>query len=160
MPVFKKRGIPVYNLQLHRSREDALNVRRGNIGFQFCKSCLFAFNAAFDPSLMDYRVEYESSRGHSIKFQDYLEEVYQRLNDSFKIAGKTVVEIGCGDGKFLEGLREKFEFHGYGFDPNVAAEGKLRIFTDLEFVRGITTRKVSRTRLIFSCFDISLNTSA
>lgn len=129
LTVFKASGIPIYNLQMHRTRASALGVKRGDIHSLFCTRCLFAFNGAFDSKLMDYQVDYESNRGHSQMFVDYLNDLCRRMNRILKLDRKTVVEVGCGDGQFLKLLSRECECKGFGFDPSFRAagdEGDLR----------------------------------
>ena len=134
IPIFKKRGLPKYVLEIHTSRENALNAKRGDVDFYFCLGCQFAFNNAFDPSLMDYLVDYESSRTHSEYFNEYLYSVCRDINDVFPVTDKTVVEIGCGDGHLLIKLRELFEFEGWGFEPSLSRTQTKLMHKDLKFV--------------------------
>ncbi len=131
-PLFRREDIPHYNLELIFDRDKALNVRRGIVDFYYCPDCAFAFNAAFDQGLADYQVSYESSRGHSAKFLEYMQHVVQDFQDIFGIEGKTVLEIGCGDGQFLEKMRSQYNFNGYGFDPSAKTDST----TDLKLIKG------------------------
>lgn len=133
-PIFCKSGMPCYVLERHYTRESALAARTGNVDFRFCGNCGFVFNAAFSPALMDYVVDYESSRTHSPYFEHYLEKVCKELSNVCSVAGKTVAEIGCGDGHFLMKLRELVEFEGWGFEPSLNRVNNKPAYKDLTFV--------------------------
>lgn len=136
--IFSKKSLPKYNLVRYYDRESALKTLKREVAFYFCKDCLFAFNAAFNASEMDYAVDYESSRASSEYFNKYLNQVFQRLEKTFSITGKTIVEVGCGDGQFLKKLREKYEFNGYGYDSNLNTDlvNQSANKQDLHFVQG------------------------
>ena len=127
--------MPRYDGEKHHTRKSALEAKRGDLDFRFCRDCLFSFNGAWDQSLMDYQVEYEASRSTSGYFNEYLVGVADDVNKIFDVSGKTVVEIGCGDGQFLKTLREKNKFAGYGFDPSLTAPSVDKK-ADLKFIRG------------------------
>ena len=135
--VFLNRVLPVYNLKTHRTREEALNAKKGRVESCFCHNCHFIFNKSFDSNLMDYSVNYEASRSHSTYFQNYLRSVCFELNDLYEIYDKNVVEVGAGDGEFLKMLRHHFEFTGYGFDASWKITGVPENYEDIQWVAGI-----------------------
>ena len=118
-PILKKKAMPLYNLELHRSRADALAAARGDLDYYQCSGCTFVFNAAFNPSLMNYKVAYNNDRALSQIYRAYMDTVCERINNMFDITGKTIVEVGCGSGEFLKQLHQKYSFRGY--DPNLSA---------------------------------------
>jgi hypothetical protein len=134
--VFKKSGQPRYSLERHFSRESALNAKRENVDFYFCLGCQFLFNKIFNHSLMNYLVDFECSRKFSDYFNNYLLSVCQDINEVFSVEGKTVVEIGCGDGHFLMKLRDLFKFEGWGFEPSLIQSKKELSYKDLKFIGG------------------------
>ncbi len=134
--VFRKSSMPKYNLSRHLDRKSALQAPRGDLDFRFCQQCYFTFNAAFDQASMDYAVDYEASRASSQVFTSYLNSVCDDVQRTFDMAGKRVVEIGCGDGQFLLGLRRKRSFSGYGFDQSAWTESIPHPFEDIRFVQG------------------------
>jgi len=136
LPLFKSLAIPKYLLECHRSRTVALHAQRGELDFQFCLTCQFAFNAAFDAAGMDYAVDYEASRSSSAHFTNYLKQVAQDVVRICEMQDKQVVEVGCGDGQFLTMLRSLVPFTGYGVDPSTAADRIHPACADLQFIRG------------------------
>ena len=141
MRIFSKESSPKYNLERHFDRDSALGVQKGRIEFYLCQKCLFVFNAAFDEMGMDYAVDYENSRSNSKYFQEYLIQTCKTLDEVFSVRNKTVVEIGCGDGQFLNELRRRYNFDGYGYDPSLNTNMINRSIgnkyaQDLHFVQG------------------------
>ena len=131
--VFSRAFVPLYNLKRHLSRACALNAHTGNVEFRYCPACQFLFNAAFDADLMSYQVDYDSSRASSRYFNQYLAGVATEVNRAFAVEGKTVVEVGSGDGQFLRMLHEKFGAEAIGFEPNV---GPTANYGSVPIVRG------------------------
>jgi hypothetical protein len=67
---------------------------------------------------MDYTLDYENSLHFSPRFQKYAEELAGRLVERYGLYGKDIVEIGCGDGDFLQLLCMLGKNRGFGFDPS------------------------------------------
>lgn len=72
------------------------------------------FNDAFDADKLSYDSDYQNEQAHSGQFQRHLNDVEAIVARHFK--GRSLIEVGCGKGYFLELLRER----GYavtGIDP-------------------------------------------
>jgi hypothetical protein len=113
---------PVFCNQLFRSRDAALAAPRGIIELKFCPRCGHVFNAAFDPSLMQYSPEYENTLHCSGQFRAYASTLVDGLVRRYPIERGTIVEVGCGDGQFLTELSERAQATGIGFDPSYQGE--------------------------------------
>ncbi|WP_205745589.1 class I SAM-dependent methyltransferase [Egibacter rhizosphaerae] len=75
-------------------------------------------NAAFDPGLLDYGTQrYDNALHASAAFRAFEQDTIERLVRNHDLAGRTVVEIGCGEGRFLGLLAEAAGAHGIGYDP-------------------------------------------
>jgi hypothetical protein len=109
--------VPVYCNLLHERREAALSAPRGDMDLRFCGRCGHLFNAAFDPERVDYTGEYENSLHYSGRFQAYAESLARHLIQRHDLRGKTIIEIACGQGDFLELLCTLGGNKGIGFDP-------------------------------------------
>src|SRR5215813_2478046 len=97
-------NVPVH-CNLHwSSRETALNAPRGDIRLGFCDTCGMIYNLAFDPRRMGYTPAYENSLHFSPRFQAYAQELATRLLERYRLRGKNIIEIGCGQGEFLSML--------------------------------------------------------
>ena len=109
---------PVHSVLLHRSRAEAVGFPKGDISLGFCKNCGFITNIEFDPGLQNYLThEYEATQAYSDTFNSFHRKLALRLIDQYGLKGKKVIEIGCGQGEFLELLCSLGENQGIGFDP-------------------------------------------
>jgi len=109
--------MPVRDMFLVHTREEALREPRADVTLEFCRDCGFVFNATFRPSLLDYAACYEETQGFSPTFGAFARSLACRLADRYGLQGKHVLEIGCGKGEFLALLCELGDNRGTGFDP-------------------------------------------
>src|ERR687892_1872645 len=109
-------SLPVHQVKLVPSRAAALGCRKGDIGLRFCSSCGFVWNAAFDVSLMSYEEDYESTQTVSPTFNRFHERLARDLIARFDLKGRTIVEVGCGQGEFITMLADMGGNRGWGFD--------------------------------------------
>lgn len=116
-PFIAIRQVPVHCNVLWATREEALNVPRGDILLSFCSSCGHVFNLTFDPALMEYTQQYENSLHFSPHFQRYAKALATRLIADYDLHQKDIVEIGSGKGEFLTLLCRLGANRGVGFDP-------------------------------------------
>ncbi len=137
-PVFSMPQLPVHNTVLWPTREEAIGTVRGDILLTFCPACGHLYNSTFDPGLVEYTPAYENSLHHSDVFQEYVEDLVSSLNSQFALRGKTVLEIGCGQGDFLALLCERADCRGIGFDPSYveapathSGHDRIRVVRDL-----------------------------
>lgn len=111
--------VPVHQNLLVESREAALATPTGTLSMCICRSCGFVYNATFDLARMSYDARYDNTQTCSPEFEQYVEHLVTHLLDEAGVRGKTVVEVGCGKGKFIRRLVEypDSEINGIGFDP-------------------------------------------
>ncbi|MCA9996070.1 MAG: methyltransferase domain-containing protein [Anaerolineales bacterium] len=104
-------------MQLLYSRQEALDVPLGNITLGFCYTCGFITNLTYSPGALRYNNNYDNSRRHSHIFSGFEKELAVYLVDRYALHGKTILEIGCGQGEFITTLCEIGNNVGVGFDP-------------------------------------------
>jgi len=128
-----RRGVPVHQNLILPTREAARAIPRGDLEMCVCEACGFVFNRAFDPSLLSYGEAYDNDQTCSSEFRSYLDGLLGRILVERGVRGSVVVEVGCGNGAFLERLVGDPELlnTGYGFDPayrgpDSKVEGRLR----------------------------------
>ncbi len=123
--VVSLRDVPVFcNILLH-TPEDARRVARGDLDLVFCTTCGHTFNRAFEPEKVAYSPQYENSLHFSPRFQAYAETLTTYLVDKYDLYGKTIVEVGAGQGDFLELICRKGGNRGIGFDPSFDPSRRL-----------------------------------
>ncbi len=124
------------NLLCH-SKEEALESPVAPIDLAYCNSCGHLFNSTFDDGRINYGPDYENSLHFSARFRAYSTALVESLDKRHGLAGKTVVEVGCGNGDFLIELCEASGANGLGFDPSFSGprpeEGSVRLSTESFF---------------------------
>ena len=144
--------VPVYCNLLYETREDAVNAKRADMQLGFCKSCGHVYNYAFNPNLMDYAQNYENSLHFSPRFQKYAEELAGDLVKRYDLYNKDIIEIGCGDGDFLELLCRMGNNRGFGFDPSHVPDlDKAGDKKRITFIRDYFSKKYSHYKVDLIC---------
>ncbi|MEM7262831.1 MAG: class I SAM-dependent methyltransferase [Planctomycetota bacterium] len=119
---FEMAAVPVFCNVLHDSPEKARSTTRGDIRLGWCADCGMIHNVAFDPALVEYVEGYENSLHCSPKFQEFAEELADRLVEKYQLKDATVIEIGAHRGEFLELLCAEGRNRGLGYDPSSPEE--------------------------------------
>lgn len=117
--------IPTNSCLLLGDRAEAEGYPRGEMELRLCRSCGFVYNARFDRALAEYSSRYEETQGFSARFNEFARDLAQRWVDRHDLHGRTVLEIGCGKGEFLEMMCAAGAGKGIGIDPS-AHPGRLR----------------------------------
>lgn len=119
---YEQDRVPVHSCRLVPTLDEALRFPRGSLRLAFCAGCGFIFNDAFDGSVQDYGVAYEETQGFSPAFRAFARGLAERWIDRYDLRGKTLLEIGCGKGEFLELVCELGDNAGIGIDPALVEE--------------------------------------
>lgn len=114
---FTINNAPIFSLVTVKSKEEALAVPRKNIELGFCGQCGFIFNRLFDTSIDYFTGGYEDQQAFSKTFMEYLKRISEGLIEKYDLRGKTLIEIGCGKGDFLNQLVQINGGKGIGIDP-------------------------------------------
>jgi len=115
-------GVPVHSVLLIPTRAEAVDYPRGDIRLGVCGDCAFVSNLAFDPSVHHYGGRYEATQAYSGTFNTFHRCLATELVQRFDLYRRQIIEIGCGQGEFLELLCEVGGNTGLGFDPAHAPE--------------------------------------
>lgn len=142
---FELSGMPTHSMLLLSDRNEALHCAKGDIELALCERCGFISNRAFDPSLMKYSLDYESSQAFSPRFNTFAKELAIQLIKRHDLRGKDIVEIGCGGGDFLALLCELGGNRGVGIDP-AAGKESLKDSHEITFIRDFYTERYSDCR--------------
>lgn len=109
--------VPTNSCLMLDHEAEAVAFPRGDINLAFCEECGFLFNRAFDPKLCEYSDRYKPTQAYSPTFNRFHQDLAARLAARVDLAGRTVVEVGCGQGEFLHLLCGLTGATGIGFDP-------------------------------------------
>ena len=116
-PFYSFKGVPTNSCILMQDQQEARNYPRGDIVLGLCDQCGFMCNMAFVQELTEYSGRYEETQGFSGTFNKYHQELAEDLIERYQLNNKSVLEIGCGKGEFLELLCRLGGNKGLGFDP-------------------------------------------
>jgi SAM-dependent methyltransferase len=117
-PFFVLRQVPVLSCVLHASDAAARSTARGDVELVVCPKCALIYNRAFNPALIEYAPGYENSLHGSSSFRVFANELAQRLVTTDQLHGGVAIEIGCGDGYFLDVLLKHGMREAVGYDPS------------------------------------------
>lgn len=129
---YRATKIPVHCNLLLESREQALNQSRGDLELTCCEDCGFIYNRVFDESKLSYGREYEGSQGASATFHQFARSLAMRWIERYGVRNKTILELGCGGGEFLELICDLGDNRGIGIDPACTkpSTGRIRYIAD------------------------------
>lgn len=121
-PVYHPEKTPLCALHLPQSREEAREVLRFPLEFNACANCGHIFNTEFEY----YRVPYEHNSNlmynEGLLWKQHMSRLIDILVDQYDCRGKTLLDIGCGDGGFLKLLIERnLDNRCIGFEPGIEA---------------------------------------
>ena len=121
---------PISCAQLFATKEAAVAAGQCRVEIVQCPGCGHIWNAAHKEGPVSlYNQDYYSSFVSSSQAREYQQTLALELNRYLDLEGKTVVEIGCGDGFFLGSLNE-LGARAIGFEPSSTfqvAAGQLGI---------------------------------
>jgi len=112
--LYRAEQLPVFQNRMFTTEAAARGCVRGDVELVQDHATGLVFNRAFDAALMVYDADYQNEQGHSAVFRQHLETVAQVVRKH--CAGRTLIEVGCGKGHFLEQL-QSMGFEITGLDP-------------------------------------------
>ncbi len=118
-PFYEVLDVPVHSCLMMPSPAAALDFPRGDVKLAVCNHCGFITNTAFDAKWSAYAPNYEDQQSYSPTFNQFAQDLAQRLIDKYDLHNKDIVEIGCSKGDFLLLLCELGNNRGVGIDPSV-----------------------------------------
>lgn len=124
-PFFKIKRAPIFCNVLHESALSARQAPCRGIELVLCEHCALIYNAKFEPEIVQYSPGYQNQLHASERFRSFAKELSSKLVKRHGLSGRSAIEIGCGDGFFLERLVESGMHKGIGYDP-AAGEGTVQ----------------------------------
>jgi len=117
--LYRAEDFPVLQNRMYETEAAALTSPRGQIHLVEDLSTGLIYNAAFDPTLMDYDAAYQNEQGLSPAFRAHLEAAAGLVERHMGL--DSLIEVGCGKGTFLGILAERGA-KIRGFDPTFEGE--------------------------------------
>lgn len=114
---YEVNGVPAQTCVLLDERAEARDYPMGSILLAYCEGCGFIQNVRFSPDSVDYSKPTEESQAFSGRFNEFAESLADDLVERLDLAGRSVLEIGCGKGDFLRLLVERGVGPALGIDP-------------------------------------------
>ena len=108
--------IPVLCGVHYATEAEALASPVGQMLLAYCPGCAYVRNVAFDPDKLIYDTTMDTNLHHSPAFQRFSTELVHGLVERYDLAGRTVLDIGCGQGEFLRELCHVAGARGFGYD--------------------------------------------
>ncbi len=117
VPTVTRERLPAMQNYVYRSLDKAIRANVGQFRLDVCRTCGFAFNALFNPALLDYDQGYDNTVPSQV-MSKYYEELAAYLHEKYLPQGGLLLDIGCGKGTFLETMSRLFpDTEGLGIDP-------------------------------------------
>jgi SAM-dependent methyltransferase len=113
--------IPVHSCLLMDTREQARFVARGSLDLVLCDSCGYIANRDFDERSTAYSDRYEDSQAFSGTFVSYATWLAEHWVSRWRLADRTIVEIGAGRGDFSRMLSAAGAARVVAMDPTIDA---------------------------------------
>ncbi|AYA36889.1 methyltransferase domain-containing protein [Hymenobacter oligotrophus] len=116
---YEVHGVPTQTGILWPTRAAALAAPITDVRLSFCPHCHFIINEAYEPAKIihtrnDFSLEFSPS------FKAFTDGLATNLVQRYRLQGKRVVDIGCGDGDFLRTMLRSGMGSGLGIDPSYA----------------------------------------
>jgi SAM-dependent methyltransferase len=130
--IFRAERLPVLQNRMFADAASALTCAAGDVVLVQDERTGLIFNDSFDPSLLTYDQHYQNEQACSGVFKQHLDDVARVIERHFR--GRSLIEVGCGKGYFLEHLRS-LGFNVTGIDP--AYEGSSANIVKAPFDKGL-----------------------
>lgn len=112
--LYEQKQLPVFQNRMYDTRGEAVDCLKGDMVLVEDQQTGLVYNASFRPELMIYDAQYQNEQALSPLFRAHLKSVAEVI-DRY-LGRKSIVEVGCGKGFFLEMLLKK-GIDVIGFDP-------------------------------------------
>lgn len=113
--IFSAENYPIFQNVVYNTIEEAQTCKTTNIEIIQDEKTGLIYNHKFNPSIINYNETYNNEQQFSEIFRKHLLYICEIIVKYFY--DKNILEIGCGDGYFLE-LLEKNNFNIHGIDPS------------------------------------------
>lgn len=112
--IYSVDALPVLQNTTYATAAEAQSCPTGRVDLRQHPATGIVTNMAFDPALIAYDSRYQNEQAHSATFREHLDSVARTVVGTMDCG--SVVEVGCGKGRFLEVLAAR-GIDALGFDP-------------------------------------------
>jgi len=112
--LFRVEQLPVFQNKVFATEAKAIACPKGDVVLVQNMETGLVNNTAFDQGLLVYDADYQNEQAYSDVFRQHLSAVTAIIDRHFR--GKTLIEVGCGKGYFLERLQQ-LGYQITGIDP-------------------------------------------
>lgn len=125
----RRQSVPTLQNITLASHLEAMSYPTGLLEMKRCSRCEFVWNAEFDEAIISYDVEYNNDVSQSDYYTRHLHAMADRILTSIPLGEQLhYVEVGCGEGDFINLLAEKAGSRCgsiTGFDPSFSNDGGI-----------------------------------
>jgi Methyltransferase domain len=122
-PLYSPGLQPLMALNLPRSYDEAKGASSYPMNFYICCFCGHVYNADFDYAKIPYAEDSHRMYNQGYGWIAHSEFLVNKLHKNYYPQGKTIIDIGAGDGEFLGRLKQKFSISRcIAFEPGIESE--------------------------------------
>ena len=146
---FKMPPVPTQDGLMCNSLENALNITKESILLRYCKNCGFIGNESHTATNINFD-NYDFSNDYSPLFGEYVNRLCDDLIERYDLRNKTILDVGCGDGFFLEKICKKGNNKGIGIDSGFNhSKRKNTKNLDIQFIQDYYSEKYKDLKVDF-----------
>lgn len=121
-PYFHTEDHPLSVMYLPTSKEEAQSIKRFPMRFNMCARCGHVFNTKFSYAQVPYDSNSNLMYNKGVGWRTYIRDLLARMDRYYGWQGKTCIEIGCGDGGFMQEMQDTYQAECIGFEPGTEQE--------------------------------------
>lgn len=136
-------AMPAQDGVMYTTRQAAIDAPVGDITLAICQQCKYIGNLSYDADLINF-TEYRCAQHHSQQYRRHVDSVVAALVSKYSVRGKTVIDVGCGEGYFLNELCKAGNNQGIGIDPSLTVTQDVQIDSSrIELIKDFYSKKYS-----------------
>lgn len=116
--IIERKNVPIVQNVICEKLEDSIAITKDYMEIYYCDTCTHIFNSNAK-NYEQYNLKYDNSQINSGYFKKYINWVSSYINDNIDLSGKNILEIGCGQGDFINLISKNKNCSCFGFDPSL-----------------------------------------